>query len=251
MTAVRPTPVSPPQRVRLADGWLTYHVAGEGRPVVLVHGLAGSTRWWGRNVGPLAECCRVYTVDLIGFGGSRSGRRFVLDEAATVLAEWMDHLGLPCATFVGHSMGGLVVTHLALQHPERVERLVLVDAAAFPIALRPLARLPSLVLALRHLPLSLLPTIIADTLRAGLRTLWTALAALRRHTLERELAKVQAPTLVVWGERDTVVPLDNGRRLAATLPDARLVTLPGVGHNAMWEGAADFNRVVLDFLEKD
>lgn len=238
-----------PQRVYLADGcWLTYHVAGAGQPVVLVHGLAGSMRWWGRNVGPLAEYCRVYTVDLIGFGHSRSGRRFVLHEAAAILAEWMDQLDLPRATFVGHSMGGLIVTHLAIRYPERVERLVLVDAAAFPIALRPLTRLPSLILALRHLPLSLLPTIIADTLRAGIRTLWTALAALRRHTLERELAKVQAPTLVVWGERDTVVPLANGRRLAQALPDARLVILPGVGHNAMWEGAAAFNRTVLDFL---
>ena len=95
------------RRVRLGGAWLAYEVAGAGPPVVLVHGLSGSTRWWARTIGSLAERLRVHAVDLVGFGRSRGRQRFVLGEAASCLVGWMDLLAIDRASFVGHSMGGV------------------------------------------------------------------------------------------------------------------------------------------------
>lgn len=86
-----------------------YEVVGEGEPVVLVHGLSGSTRWWARNTAALATEYQVYLVDLPGFGAMRRlRRRFVLAEAASWLSAWMEAVGLQSAHLVGHSMGGYV-----------------------------------------------------------------------------------------------------------------------------------------------
>src|SRR4051812_23367957 len=102
-------------------------MVGEGEPVVLVHGLSGSTRWWTRNIGALARGYRVYLVDLPGFGAMhRLRRHFVLAEAASWLVAWMEAVGLENAHLVGHSMGGYVCLQLAAQRPEVVCRLVLV-----------------------------------------------------------------------------------------------------------------------------
>ena len=115
-------------------GWpVRYEAAGEGEPVVLVHGLSGSTRWWSRNISEIAERYRVYLVDLPGFGTMRRlRRRFILAEAADWLSEWMDAAGLERAHLVGHSMGGYICLHLAASRPEAVRRLVLVAPAGVP-----------------------------------------------------------------------------------------------------------------------
>src|SRR5215216_512766 len=115
---------------------LSYEVCGEGPPLLLVHGLAGSGRWWARNVPALARHFQVYAVDLIGFGRSRAdrgGARFGLHDTSTVLLAFMDRAGLSRASIVGHSMGGHIATVLAAEAPDRVARLILVDAAALPI----------------------------------------------------------------------------------------------------------------------
>src|SRR3954447_23730232 len=94
------------RRVRLGPATIAYEVAGAGPPVVLVHGLSGSSRWWRRNIGALTPHRRVYVVDLIGFGASRTRAPFVLAEAAGSLTRWMDQLELERVSLVGHSMGG-------------------------------------------------------------------------------------------------------------------------------------------------
>src|SRR5581483_1554615 len=125
---MQPQATPRPERRRIAVGPATiaYEVAGSGPPVVLLHGLSGSSRWWRRNIGALAPHRRVYIVDLIGFGASRGQARFVLAEAAGTLMRWLDLLGLARASLVGHSMGGLIAAELAADAPDRVDRLVLV-----------------------------------------------------------------------------------------------------------------------------
>src|SRR5262245_44334445 len=120
------------RRAQVGPAVIHYQVAGAGEPLVLVHGLSGSSRWWGRNIGALARHFQVYMIDLIGFGASRNRHPFVLAEAAGHLIRWMDQLGIARASFVGHSMGGFISAELAADAPARVERLVLVDAAAMP-----------------------------------------------------------------------------------------------------------------------
>ena len=237
------------RRIQIDSVPIAYEVAGVGPPTVLLHGLSGSGRWWARNVGPLSRRFRVHVVDLLGFGGSR-GQPFVLAEAAAYLAAWMERLDLPRASVVGHSMGGFIAADFAAAFPERVERLVLVDAAALPFDARHLRRPRGLVGVARRLPLRFLPILATDALRAGPVTIARAARELLRSDLGPRLATIAAPTLVVWGEHDTLVPLAVGEQLARALPDGRLVVIPRAGHNPMWDQADEFNRVVADFLSE-
>ena len=238
------------RRIQIDSVPIAYEVAGVGPSVVLVHGLSGSGRWWARNVGHLSQRFRVHVVDLLGFGGSR-GRPFVLAEAAAYLGAWMDRLNLPRARVVGHSMGGFIAADLAAGFPDRVERLVLVDAAALPFDASHLRRPGGLARVARRLPLSFLPILATDALRAGPVTIARATRELLRSDLRPRLATIAAPTLVVWGEHDTLVPCEVGEQLARVLPDGRLVVIPRAGHNPMWDQPDEFNRVVTDFLVGD
>src|SRR5215211_9007083 len=188
-----------------------YEAAGEGEPVVLVHGLSGSTRWWSRNVSKLAERYRVYLVDLPGFGRMRRlGRPFVLAEAAAWLSGWMEAVGLQRAHLVGHSMGGYVCLRLAASRPEVVRRLVLVAPAGVPTGRSMLGHLGPLLGAARYATPSFRPVLVRDALRTGPATLWRAARDLLAEDVRDDLRSIMAPTLLVWGERDTLVPPATG-----------------------------------------
>jgi pimeloyl-ACP methyl ester carboxylesterase len=237
-----------PRSVQSAATPIYYEVAGAGPPLVLVHGLSASGRWWARNVPALAKCFRVYAVDLLGFGHSRGGRQFVLREAAERLAEWMDALSITRVNLVGHSMGGLITADLAADFPERVDRLVLVAPAAFSPGPDYGRHLIGLLRWLRYAPLSFLPVLLTDAWRAGPITIARAARELLATDVGPKLARVTAPTLIVWGEHDSVVPPEVGGRLQASLPSAKLEVIPGAAHNPMWDQPEVFNRLVLAFL---
>lgn len=234
--------------MRIGNATIAYRVSGSGPPVVLIHGLSGSARWWEKNVASLARDFRVYAVDLIGFGESRQRQRFVLTEAAALLAAWMDDLGLDQAGIVGHSMGGFVAAELAADFPARVARLVLVSPVVLPYERRLWHPARGLLGLVRRLPGGFLPLLIADAVRAGPRTLPSATRQLLRADLRPKLAQITAPTLVVLGDRDTLVPAAVGERLARDLPDGQLLVISNSGHNPMWEQPAAFNHLVASFL---
>lgn len=225
---------------------------GAGEPLVLLHGLSGSARWWGRNVRALAKEFRVVVPDVIGFGRTRCpGPLPDMDRTAEVLAEWLERTSPGPVNLVGHSMGGQIAVHLAARFPERVKRLVLVDAAGIA---RPVTPLNLMRFAAEVAPPSrwgdpsFLPVIVGDALTAGPRTLLRALLHIVRDDVCPLLPGIRAPTLVVWGERDTLVPLAHAEEFRREIPDARLVILPGAAHNPMVDRANDFNRVVAGFL---
>jgi pimeloyl-ACP methyl ester carboxylesterase len=237
------------RRLQVAGKTIAYESAGAGPPLVLVHGLSGSTRWWRHNQRPFARRFRVHLVDLIGFGGSRGrGHRFVLGEAAAALAEWMALIGAPRASVVGHSMGGLIAADLAASFPEQVEQLVLVSAAAVPLGRRYVRHAGGLLGALRYTVPSFWPVLAGDAARAGPATLLRAISQLLAADISPRLAAIRAPSLIVWGEHDRLVPLALGRQLHGHLPQARFVVIPGAGHVPMWERPEAFNREVLGFL---
>lgn len=237
------------QRARVGRVTIAYEIAGEGEPIILIHGLSGSGAWWSRNVGALAERFRVHVVDLIGFGASRGGQAFVLQEAARHLAGWMEQLGIEHAAVVGHSMGGFVAVDLAAEFPDRVARLVLVDAAALPFQRRYLKHALGLMQASRYLPLDFWPTLVRDALRAGPLTIGRAAFELFSADISEKLERVRAPTLVIWGEYDRLVPIEFGEQLCRLLPTNRqLMVIKGAGHNPMWDRPKTFNDVLIDFL---
>jgi pimeloyl-ACP methyl ester carboxylesterase len=227
------------------------HVAGSGEPVVLIHGLSGSSRWWRKNTAALAQCFRVYTIDLIGFGGSRRSGRFILDEAVARLDEWMDEVELERAHFVGHSMGGLIAVKLALEKPERLSRLILVSATVVPFAWGYVGHGTRIARALPRVPLAFLIVLITDSLRAGPRTILRAAREMLAADTHQHLERITVPTLCIWGERDPIVPKELGEQVAAAIPGAELIVIRRAGHVAMWEQPDEFNRVVIEFLGEE
>jgi pimeloyl-ACP methyl ester carboxylesterase len=205
-------------RVEHDGGSIYFQVSGDGKPVILIHGLAGSTRWWASTRELLATHFHVYTIDLISFGATSSRHPFVLDEAARFLAEWLERVGEKHASVVGHSMGGLIAADLAGTFPERVDHLVLVSPATLPPTYSYPRALLGLIRTVPRISPRFLPILIADSVRAGPRVLWTATRQVLAADFQSRLRLVRAPTLLIWGERDRLVPVSVGRQLLHDLP---------------------------------
>src|SRR4051812_3534188 len=228
--------------------------AGAGaETVVLLHGLSGSARWWQRNIPALAVARRVAVPDVIGFGRSRlRGRLPDVPAVADVLAEWLASISPDPVHLVGHSMGGHLAIHVAARHPERVRRLVLVDAGGVPRA-----RTPRNLLRLafeagpprRWGDPRFLPVIWRDALVAGPFTVLRGLRNVLADDVRPLLPRIAAPTLIVWGARDGLVPLEHGRLMRRTIPGARLLVIPRAYHNCMVDRPTEFNAAVLRFLD--
>ncbi len=228
---------------------MRYLVAGEGDPVVLVHGLSGSTRWWSRNVPALGEHYRVHLVNLPGFGAiRRPRRRFVLAEAASWLLAWIEAVGLESVHLVGHSMGGYLSLKLAAGRPEAVRRLVLVDPAGVPSGRTMLGSVVPLLLAARYATPTFLPVLARDALYAGPATLLRAARDLLAQDVRGDLRHVRAPTLLIWGQKDPLIPPSTGALMRQEIPDSRLLVIEGAGHNPMFDCPEDFNKALLSFL---
>lgn len=250
-------PGDAPRPVRTRVGGFTVHSVEYGagaQCVVLLHGLSGSSRWWVRNAPELAESYRVVIPDLVGFGRSARPAAALpgIPAAARLLTDWLDAREMRRPHLVGHSMGGQVAVHLAAGAPERVDRLVLVDAAGIP---RPLTPRALVQFAAEVAPLwrwgdpRFLPVIARDALSAGPLTLMRSIANIVRDDVRPLLPRIQAPTLIVWGERDSLVPLSHAWEMRQAIPDATLAVLRGACHNPMVDRPADFNRLLLRFFE--
>ena len=258
-----------------------YEEAGDpaAPPVVLVHGFCASTLVWHDVIEKIAgEGYRVVAPDLVGFGftGKPKTWDYTIEAQARHVVRLLDELKVERAAFVGSSYGGAVSLAAALDHPERVERLVLVCAVSnddvkrqrlLRLAAAPLMGdvLSPLVLGSPKLmrwrmrrvyagpnagliddgrsPPQHLPLRAASTQRAVLRTLrgWDA------SRLEREAHRVEQPVLLVWGEDDRDVPLKNGERLHALLPHSRLVIFRDCGHLPQEERPEEFAGLVAGF----
>ena len=234
--------------IDLPEARVHYLEAGQGPPLVLVHGLAASWRWWRPVLAPLTRRHRVFAFDLPGFGQSRASRRLSLNSAGETLCRLMEAVGLERASLVGHSMGGRVCMDVAANCPERVDRLVLVATVGLPFG-RSYARVGlDLLREGRATDPAYQQIVREDARQVG----WLELALTTFEVLSddfrRHLASIAAPTLVVWGERDVLTPPESGRLLADEIPQARLALLPDAGHNPMWDQPDRFSRLLLDFL---
>jgi pimeloyl-ACP methyl ester carboxylesterase len=230
------------------------HAGAGAETVVLLHGLSGSARWWQRNIPALAVARHVIVPDVIGFGRSRVRARHLPDvpAAAAVLGDWIASLSASPVHLVGHSMGGHLAIHVAASRPELVRRLVLADAAGIPRARTPRSLLR---LAFEAGPPRrwgdprFLPVIWRDALAAGPVTVLRGLRHILRDDVRPLLPRISAPTLVVWGEKDGLVPLEAAHELRAGIPGARLLVIPNAYHNVMVDRPAEFNAALLRFLD--
>ncbi|TAM85388.1 MAG: alpha/beta fold hydrolase [Jatrophihabitans sp.] len=268
-------------------GWhMAYRSAGRpGDPaIVLLHGLASDSGTWDRAVAPLAEHgLRVLAVDLLGHGESDkpAAAGYLLDDFAKQLDAFYAAVGIEHATVCGHSLGGAIAVHFGYHYPHRVERLVLVSAGGLGREVHPVLRAASvpgservLRWALRprmralyadprlHRALHLTPDNLVNLRRAaralgdeaGREAFFAALRGVieprgqRGSFLEMQYLAAQVPTLLVWSERDGVIPVRHARATQRHLPGSRLLVFPGGGHEPHRRHADEFADAVADFV---
>jgi pimeloyl-ACP methyl ester carboxylesterase len=224
-----------------------YAVIGVGPPLVLLHGYSCSVDWWSRNLAALSRYFRVYALDLLYRRDGRKTPDFTLREATQHIVGWMQAAGLEKASFIGHSMGGFIAASVAADSPQSVEKLMLVSAALLPAEWMKLSPLELLRCA-PWIPLGVAPLLVRDALRTGPRRLLRTGLELLMSDLRPKLARIEAPTLIVWGGRDGILPVRLGQELHEAVVGSRFELLERAGHIPMWEEPQQFNELALSFL---
>jgi pimeloyl-ACP methyl ester carboxylesterase len=277
-----------PENSRFAevDGLrIHYQEFGEktGEPLVLIHGYSASTYTWS-FAAPLfvQKGFRVFVVDLIGFGLSEKPAwgDYTIDSQARMIVRLMNRVGIGRATLVGSSYGGAIAISVALDNPERVEKLVLSGAVCNDeIKNLPLTRFASLPLVGEVMTpfLSGSKTYVRARMRNSLarsnhhliddtrvssvmqplqaadshRSLLLTLKNWHAARLERDANRVTQPTLLIWGEEDRTVPLRHGKFLHREIENSRLVVFKNCGHIPHEEYTSEFARLVTDFCHTE
>ncbi len=246
---------------------ISYLEAGSGPPVILLHGMGANKNHWLGTIAALSPKFHVYAPDQLGFGAS--DKPLINYRVATLvdfLGEFMRSVQVPRASLVGNSLGGWVAASFAAAHPDRVERLVLADAAGYyvrPVKREEIAFLnPSTLADARHV----LERVFAnkqfvtdaaverfyiDRLRAGdsytiERFIDSAVRA--EDSLNDQLKTIKAPTLVTWGKEDDLLPVELADVFAREIPGAQKVIFEKCGHAPHFECATAFHAAILKFL---
>jgi pimeloyl-ACP methyl ester carboxylesterase len=247
---------------------MRYLEAGAGEPLVLVHGLGSSAALeWGRLIAPLGRRFHVLAPDLPGFGGSErpAAADYSIPMQVEAVRAFLQAKGVARARLAGVSMGGWIAARLAGEHPETVERLVLVDAAGMrPVDPSLPARverlLPQDVPGVRRMAATVrhnapaIPDFVArDILARRLREEWILRRALESMRdgddwLDGTLGRADMPVLIVWGRQDALIPVADAERLAAEFAHAEVRVLDGCGHVPAADCQEAFDRELWAFL---
>lgn len=241
------------QRVVVGPWNVRYREAGNGPPIVLVHGLGVSSDYWFRNAPPLAAAgYRILAPDLPGFGhtdGPAGGLSVTAQAGA--LVQWADAMRLGPAVYVGHSLSCQAALQLAADEPDRVRGLVLAAPTGAPGKHRLLAQARGLFLDAWREPWPLFPLLADAYLRAGPVRYWNTWRSGARHEPLKLLPRVTAPVCVVVGTRDPVVPLSFAQALAAGCARGEIVWIAGAAHAVLFDRSGAFNAAVLGFLARE
>lgn len=246
---------------------------GAGLPILLIHGTSSSLHTWDGWTAVLTDLARVVRFDLPGFGltGPQPDEDYSIDRFVRTVDLVADHLGLSCFVLGGNSLGGLVAWRYALAHPERTRGLLLVDAAGLPRDDVPLLiKLGQWPVVGDILPWFTPRAVVDDQIRraygdsaritpevrdrywdllrrAGNRAAFTRYTRTARSFKGHEkIGEITAPTLIMWGELDRLIPVAHAAGFAERLSNDEVVVYPGVGHVPMEEipsqSAADVRR---------
>ncbi len=254
------------EEITLHGNRVSYRRAGWGPVLLLIHGITSSSATWEDVIDPLAERYTVVAPDLLGHGQSAKPRGdYSLGAYASGLRDLLEAIGHDRATIVGHSLGGGVAMQMAYQFPDKCERLVLVSSGGLGKEVSFFLRAATLPGSELVLPLLTAPGVLGTTrsvaglarrlgMRAGpdLSEMWRGYESLSDpgarsafvHTLralidrggqrvsatDRLYLAQQLPTLLMWGERDQIIPFRHGLAARRQIPDCRFESFPSAGH---------------------
>ena len=253
-----PFPDEEPRKQELVRIWLpapyrqelAYRVGGTGRPVVFLHGLWNSSDEWKRAFDLFSPHHRLYAPDLPGHGQTPARLPWRLREIAAMLAAWIRSLEMPPATLVGHSMGGALAIILAAAEPQLVDRLILVNTVGLPLQrpfLRTLIRTGQGVANHQNLRYT---SRYGDPRRLQSLSIWQATNEVVTCDLRPDISRIHCPTLIIWGIRDPLLPVQSAVALQRSIPGAELVMLPNVRHHPSRQVPESFHQIVEEFLSR-
>ncbi len=272
------------KRVRLHGHQVSYRTAGSGPVLLLIHGITNSSASWEPVLTLLSRDFTVIAPDLLGHGDSAKPRGdYSLGASASLMRDLMIALGHERATIAGHSLGGGIAMQMAYQFPERVERLILVSSGGLGRAVTPVLRAVALPAAEYVLPLLTAQWLVDAGTRLGgwakriglgigsdIAAMAAGFASLQdiearrafvhtaRSVIEIGGQRVSAtdklylaeavPTLILWGDRDSIIPARHGIRAHELMPGSRLRVFAGAGHFPHHDEPAGFVDAITDFV---
>ena len=251
---------------------INYVEAGDpAKPkVILLHGLGGSILNWATNTGAIAQNYHVIALDQIGFGKSdKPMLKYRIGTYADFLDKFMAELKIEKASLVGNSMGGWVAGWMAIKYPNRVEKIVLADAAGIVPANFNEAQIYQLNNSTRDEIRANMKLIFANPLFQNNEalvdqfmtarvtandggTINSIIDSIKRKEdfLNDRLGEIKKPTLIIWGKQDGLLPVADAYTFNKGIAGSELVVFDQCGHVPQFEKAADFNKKVLEFLAK-
>lgn len=253
------------QSVQVGPSTLAFDKSGSGPAVIIVHGIGGHKEDWADVAARLAPSHTVYAVDMLGFGGSsKTGETITIADQVAAIAGLMDAENIAQADVIGNSVGGWVAATLAADHPDRVHRLVLVDAAGFkamfegppPVEFYPqdASQMAKLLRTVRFDPSTHQPAYVAKALAAsqasgdGLAAAAVGKGMFVSPRLEDVADRVTAPTLIIWGAEDKLFPPGIADLVASHIKGSRKELIPNASHFPQLDHPDAFNAAVSTFL---
>ncbi len=250
-----------------------YEDAGKGAPVIFIHGLGGDSKEWKLVIPELSREARCITVDLRGHGHSdKSNEPYTQSLFAKDLISLLDYLSINCAYFCGASMGGYVAQKVALSHPQRVKGLILVGSAPYipeqtvkvsgkwaeTLLTRGLeAFIEAQIKDVFHPAFARRNKEVIDLFRESKRKPPSEVSGLINKGMQiepidfrKKLKEIKAPTLIIHGRDDKIVPVECAELMHKQIPNSQLAVLPLCGHLPTMERPTFFADLLLYFIEK-
>ncbi len=246
---------------------MSFQEQGQGPALVLVHAFPLDHSMWQAQVEFFSPRYRVVTPDVFGFGDSQPPRPWTMAEMGDALLALLDQLKIEQCTLAGLSMGGYIAIPFAFAHPRRVERLILADTRARADLLAEKTARNDMISALTKdgisaLPDKMIPRLLAANAPDGVRSRVResierasveasihAVTAMRdRIDQTANLGSINCPTLVVTGDADAIIKVEDSEKMAAAIPGGEIRVVEGTGHLSNLENPSAFNQTIEDFF---
>jgi pimeloyl-ACP methyl ester carboxylesterase len=276
--AFNPIPYYAPEKSMEVQGVkLVYLEAGSGTPILFIHGFCGNAFNWSEVFGPLSKNYQVIVPDLPGYGKSGcppQKEKQIMLWYADFLAEFLDQLGVKKAVVVGNSMGGSIAAWMAIRHPEKVDKLVLEDAAGLKggklglfkgvAEMVPASQTISLIHAIfptdpateAKSPVSEQKRVEVSEARynsdlapCSSKIMKWSIVSMGKNATEPVLGKISMPTLIIWGSNDDLLPVATAEKFHAKIPGSRVEIIDGGVHTPMQWRPEAFMKVLEGFIQ--